>query len=33
MKKTYYSTDDENYSHETVGDALDEHGERECWTC
>ena len=21
--KTYYSTDDENYSHETVGDALD----------
>ena len=22
--KTYYSTDDENYSHETVGDALDE---------
>ena len=21
--KTYYSTDDQNYSHETVGDALD----------
>lgn len=24
--KTYYSTDDENYCHETVGDALDSLG-------